>query len=83
MCMLSHRLQLLLDDERFEQITTLARQRHTSVAAVIREAIDRGLPADPVRRAAAAERILTATPAPVGGPEELREELHRLRGRHE
>jgi len=45
MCMLTHRLQLLLDDERYERVHTLARQRGTSVAAVIREALDRGLPA--------------------------------------
>jgi len=34
--MLTHRLQLLLDDERYERVHVLARQRGTSVAAVIR-----------------------------------------------
>lgn len=82
MCMLSHRLQLLLDDERFDRVTKLARHRRTSVAAVIREAIDRGLPSAPRRRAAAAGRILAAPAAPVGDPVELRAELDELRGRH-
>jgi predicted DNA-binding protein len=79
MCMLTHRLQLLLDDERYERIHTLARQRGTSVAAVIREALDRGLPATQQRRAAAAQRILAADLMPV---ENLLAELDDVRGRH-
>ena len=81
MRMLTHRLQLLLDEERYERISALARQRQTSVAAVIREAIDRGLPATPRRRAAAAKRILTAEPSAVGNVEDLIVELNELRGR--
>ncbi|MBM7791090.1 ribbon-helix-helix domain-containing protein [Tenggerimyces flavus] len=64
--MSSHRLQLLLDEERYERIVTLAKQRKTSVAAVVREAIDRGLPSAPHRRVAAQNRILAAEPMPVG-----------------
>jgi hypothetical protein len=76
--MLTHRLQLLLDDERFERVQTLARQRGTSVAAVIREALDRGLPATQRRRSAAARRILAAEDMEVG---DLLTELDELRGR--
>jgi predicted DNA-binding ribbon-helix-helix protein len=76
--MLSHRLQLLLDEERYERVHALARQRGTSVAAVIREALDRGLPATQHRRSAAARRILAAEPMPVGN---LLAELDELRGR--
>jgi len=76
MCMLTHRLQLLLDDGRYERVHALARQRGTSVAAVIREAIDRGLPATQRRRSAAARRILSAEPMPVEG---LLAELDDLR----
>lgn len=79
--MLTHRLQLLLDDERHERVSALAKQRHVSVAAVIREAIDRGLPATPHHRAAAARRILDAPEMPVPEPAALREELDELRGR--
>ncbi len=77
--MLTHRLQLLLDDERYERVQALARQRGTSVATVIREAIDRGLPATQRRRSAAARRILAAEPMPVT---DLLAELDDLRGRH-
>jgi predicted DNA-binding ribbon-helix-helix protein len=79
MRMLTHRLQLLLDDERYERVHALARQRGTSVATVIREAIDRGLPATQRRRSAAARRILAAEPMPVA---DLLAELDDLRGRH-
>ncbi len=78
MCMLTHRLQLLLDDERYQRVQTLARQRGTSVASVIREALDRGLPTTQRRRSAAARRILAAEPMQV---ENLIAELDDLRGR--
>jgi len=76
--MLTRRLQLLLDDERYERVHALARQRGTSVAAIIREAIDRGLPVAQRRRSAAARRILAAEPMDVA---DLRAELDDLRGR--
>jgi hypothetical protein len=79
MRMLTHRLQILIDDERYERVRALARQRGTSVAAVIREALDRGLPATQQRRAAAAQRILGAAPMETG---DLLAELDELRGRH-
>lgn len=81
MYMLSHRLQLLLDEERYQRVSQLARQQKRSVAAVIREAIDRGLPAAQRRRAAAVRRILAAEPMPVAEPDELVAELDELRGR--
>ncbi len=37
-CMLDHRLQILLDEERYQKVE--ASRRAISVAAVIREAID-------------------------------------------
>jgi hypothetical protein len=72
-------MQLLLDGERYQRVQTLARQRGTSAAAVIREALDRGLPATQPRRSAAARRILTAEPMQVWS---LVAELDDLRGRH-
>jgi hypothetical protein len=78
MCVLTHRLQLLLDDDRYERVHALARQRGTSVASVIREAIDRGLPTTRRRRSAAARRILAAEPMDVA---DLPAELDELRGR--
>jgi len=80
--MLGHRFQILLDDERYERVTALARERKVSVATVIREAIDRGLPPSPRRRLAAARRILSAEPMPVPDAAQLRAELDEARGRH-
>ncbi len=80
MCMYERRLQILLDEERFARVSTLAQQRGTSVAAVIREAIDRGLPVGQPRRRAAGNRILAAAPMPVpDDPADLIAELDDLR----
>jgi ABC-type thiamine transport system ATPase subunit len=82
MCMsLDRRLQLLLDDERYRRVAGLAQQRGTSVAAVIREAIDRGLPSPERQRAAAARCILDAEPMPVPDVDALVQELDELRAR--
>jgi len=72
-------LQILIDEERYERVQALARQRGTSVATVIREAIDRGLPSAQQRRSAAARRILAAEPMEIG---DVLTELDDLRGRH-
>lgn len=79
--MLNHRLQVLLDDERYDRVTALAKQRRVPVAEVVRDAIDRGLGTSPRRRAAALRRILAAPPMPVPTPAQLRSELDELRGR--
>ena len=79
MCMLTRRLQILLDEERYERVRAVAEQRGTSVASVIREALDRGLPATQRRRTAAARRILGAAPMETG---DLLAELDELRWRH-
>jgi hypothetical protein len=83
MCMstYSHRLQILLDDERHERVAAVSRQRGVSVATVVRDAIDRGLPADEPRRRAAARALLDAPDMSVPDPAELRLEHPALRGR--
>jgi predicted transcriptional regulator len=81
MCMLTHRLQILLDEERYARVAELARQRGSSVAAVIREAIDHGLPAAPRRRSAAVRRLLEAPDMQLPDPDQLRDELDEIRGR--
>jgi len=74
--MTTHRLQILLDDERYGKVARMAKQRGLPVAAVIREAIDR-LPTDPASRRLAIDRILAAEPMPVpADPTQLRRELH-------
>lgn len=78
---LEHRLQILLDDERHQRITRLARERGVSVATVVREAIDRGLANPEGRRRAAGQRLLDAPDMDVPEPDQLREELEALRAR--
>ena len=79
---LDHRVHLLLDERRHRKIAIEAKRRNVSVAAVIRDAIDRMPASDDVRRAAIAF-ILAAEPVPMPlDPADLRRELdeaHDLR----
>lgn len=78
---LDHRLQILLDADRHARLVAVAQERGVSVASVVREAIDRGLPATDTRRRAAASRLLAAEPLPVPDPSALSAELADLRAR--
>lgn len=78
---LERRLQILLDAERHERLSAAAQERGVSVATVVREAIDRGLPASDGRRRAAVRRLLDAPAMPVPDPAALRSELEALRSR--
>lgn len=78
---LERRVQLLLDEPRYRKVAAEAGRRHVSVAAVIREAIDR-LPAEAEGRRAAIADILAAEPMPLPeDPAELRRELDVARER--
>lgn len=81
MLMLSRRLQVLIDDERFERLEREAARRRVAVAVLVRDAIDATFPATTPARAAAGARVLAAEPMPVPDPEVLRAELDELRGR--
>lgn len=82
MCMpFDRRLQILLDDDRHDRLLAAAAERGVSVAAVVRDAIDRGLPGRDRQRRAAGQRILAAEDMPVPDLEGLRDELDALRGR--
>ena len=78
---LDHRLQILLDADRHSRLVAVARERGVSVATIVREAIDRGLPVPDARRRAAASRLLAADPMPVPDPPALAAELDELRTR--
>jgi hypothetical protein len=79
--MLEHRLQVLLDDARYQKVASEAKRRGVSIAAVIRDALDR-LPSDAEVRRTAIDAILAAEPMPVPlDPAELRRELDEARGR--
>ncbi len=75
MLMLERRLQILLDDARYRRLSAAARERGTSVAAVVRDAIDLALPADQAKKRAAAKALLEAEPIPVPDVEELKREI--------
>jgi hypothetical protein len=78
---LEHRLQILIDGERHRLIADAARERGVSVATIVREAIDRGVPRADARRRAAGRRLLDAPDMEVPEPPQLRAELDALRGR--
>jgi hypothetical protein len=78
---LERRLRILLDDERYRRLLAVAEERGVSVATVVREAIDRGLPASDGRRRAAGQRLLDAPDMLVPEPRELLAELDAMRAR--
>ncbi|MGH3141533.1 MAG: ribbon-helix-helix protein, CopG family [Gaiellales bacterium] len=73
--MRTRRLQIRIDESTYRRLRAEARERGTSVAAVIRDAIDQLLPAGASRRARAARAILSAEPMEVPDPAELRAEI--------
>lgn len=77
--MLTRRLQVLLDEDRYARLARRAQERGTSIATLVREAVDTAFPAVDPRKAAAAEAILTADPMPVPDVDELRRELDEIR----
>jgi hypothetical protein len=82
MHMLERRLQILLDERRYRLVSAAARERKTSVAAVIRDAIDQALPADLEEKRAAWDELKRAEPMPVPETvEELKAEIRELHDR--
>lgn len=81
MCMLSRRLQILLDERQYARLAAYAEEQNLSVGAAVREAIDKAVPSTVSARETAARRILAADAMPVPDPGELRRELGELRGR--
>ena len=78
--MLTRRLQVLLDDKRYQRLEAAARRRRVSVATVVREAIDRDLGSPALDRSAAGRRVLAAPTMEVGSVEDLLAEIDKQRG---
>ncbi|MFA5787591.1 MAG: antitoxin [Actinomycetota bacterium] len=78
---LTRRLHVLLDEQRCQRLARRAGQRKTSVATLVREAIDTAFPPEDPRKAAAAREILEARPMPVPSPAQLKRELGQIRAR--
>jgi hypothetical protein len=79
MLMKSERLQVLIEPSQRERLERAATARGTSVATLVREAIDLAFPSTAGRRTAAAAALLDAEPMPVPSVAELRAELDELR----
>jgi len=73
MCMtLSRRVQLLLDQARYERLERAAARSGSSVASVIRTAIDRLLPEDAIDPVSAGKLLLDAPAMPVEDWDEMK-----------
>ena len=79
--MLTHRLHILVDEDRWQRLDREATRRKVPVAAVVRDAIDAALPAsDADARRAAADSLLRAEPMDVpDDPADLERELDEIR----
>lgn len=60
MCMLTHRTQVLLDEDRLRRVKQRAEATDRSVGAVIRDAIDQALPAGGISPAQGLEHFRAA-----------------------
>jgi hypothetical protein len=67
MHMLNRRVQVLVDDARYERLARESERSGAPVGELVRRAIDREYPAEDSHRAAAARRLLAI--APPAGPE--------------
>jgi predicted DNA-binding ribbon-helix-helix protein len=66
MATLTRRLQVLIEERRFAQLEHIARERGTTVAALVREALDQVYAQQPMSPRAAAEQFLAREPIDVG-----------------
>jgi hypothetical protein len=73
--MLNRRLQVLIDDDRWERLQRRSAETGASVGELVRRAIDDGLPVSDREREAAAASFLAAAPMPVGDWDEMKREM--------
>jgi hypothetical protein len=80
--MLGRRLQILLDEERYGNLAREAKRRGTSIAYLVREAIDARFGADTRRRSRALRAFLDADDVEVpADPLSLKRQLADERAR--
>lgn len=75
MAALEHRLQILLDEDRYSTIAGEAERTGRSIAAIIRDAIDARIDTDEQRRRVAARRLLEMASTPTDEPGEDWEDM--------
>ena len=82
MSMLTRRLQILLDDDRYARLAEEAERRGVAVAVVVRDAIDASVPSQAARRAAELRAFLEADQMEVpDDPADLKREIEDTRSR--
>lgn len=81
MAELTRRLQVLVEEDIFAHLETVAREQGTSVAALVRDALRRTYPKDDLPAAVAAERFLARPPVDLGSWEEAKPEIETSLGR--
>jgi hypothetical protein len=78
--MLNRRLQVLLDDDRYERLKRASEDSGVPVGEIVRRAIDRELPRPNEGRSEAIRRLLAAPLMPVpDDPDDLKAEMRALR----
>lgn len=75
MATLTRRLQVLLDQERFDRLEHLAQQRGSTIAVLVRDALDRAYPAEGLPADVAADRFLARPPIDFGQWADLKREI--------
>ena len=75
MCMLNHRLQVLLDEDRWVRLNRRAETTGQSVGSLVRDAIDRTYPATDDARRAAGDALLASPPMPVDDWDVMKREI--------
>jgi hypothetical protein len=78
MATMTRRLQVLLDPDRYERLERHAQRRGTSVAMLVREAIDTAFPNNQPTRAEAGRRLLDAEPIPVDDWPIMKREIEEM-----
>ncbi|MEO7442519.1 MAG: hypothetical protein ABIW46_03190 [Acidimicrobiales bacterium] len=73
--MLTRRLQVLLEESQWQRLARRAEAQGASVAALVREAIERSYPDDTEHPRDAAEQILSARPMPVDDWDAMKAEV--------
>lgn len=75
MASLTRRLQVLLDEERWLRLERESRRRGTSVATLVRDAIDQAIPDNAMTAAEAATWFLDQPPLELGDWDQAKAEI--------
>lgn len=75
MPLLEHRLQVLLDAERYRRLEQRAAEQGRPVAALVRDAIDLAFPSDAKERREAGDGLLALPPVAVGDWDDMKREI--------